>query len=180
MQLHFASPLPFGAPQYPPGSIVSILPAPLESQHHKRPQWLELLRPFIAVKDQHLSEEAVLRIAPAMQELLGVRTNGFGYPRCNIYAASTSNPGAVQGSIEQFVAARQDAGRPVAAVSRLDRGKEGINACTGGSKVDKSSAALPVPLTLDVVYLPLVILLDTRRSTNEVPRALAIHLSASP
>jgi len=78
------------------------------------------------------------------------------------------NPGAVQGSIEQFVAARQDAGRPVAAVSRLDRGKKGINASTGGSKVDKYSA-LPVPLTLAIIYVPLVILLDTRRSTNEVP-----------
>lgn len=34
-------------------------------------QWLELLRPFVAVKNLHLSKEVALRIAPALQELVG-------------------------------------------------------------------------------------------------------------
>ena len=36
-------------------------------------QWLELLRPFVAVKNLHLSKEVTLRIAPALQELIGKR-----------------------------------------------------------------------------------------------------------
>jgi hypothetical protein len=36
--------------------------------------WLELLRPFAAVKNLYLCKELVPRIAPALQELVGGRT----------------------------------------------------------------------------------------------------------
>src|SRR5258708_6710847 len=36
--------------------------------------WLELLRPFAAVKNLYLSEEFAPHIAPALQELVGGRT----------------------------------------------------------------------------------------------------------
>jgi len=38
-------------------------------------QWLELLRPFVAVKNIHLSREVTPRIAPALQDLVGERAN---------------------------------------------------------------------------------------------------------
>ena len=38
-------------------------------------QWLELLRPFTTTKNLYLSEETALRVAPALQELTGGKSN---------------------------------------------------------------------------------------------------------
>jgi hypothetical protein len=41
--------------------------------------WLDLLRPFVTVKNFYISEEFVPRIAPALEELVGEEQQKF-YP----------------------------------------------------------------------------------------------------
>ena len=80
--------------------------------------WLELLRPFVAVKNLYISEEFVPRIAPALEELVGVRTTEVLPALENIFLAGLPPSGPLQERIEKFVAARQLISHPVA-VSRL-------------------------------------------------------------
>jgi hypothetical protein len=86
--------------------------------------WLDLLRPFIAVKNLYLSVEFVPRIAPALQELVGGRTTEVLPTLGNIFLEvswfSSLGPLRVHKGIEKFVAARQLTNRPVT-VSRWDR-----------------------------------------------------------
>ena len=79
--------------------------------------WLELLRPFTAVKNLYLSEEFATRIAPALQELLGHRTTDVLPALQNIFLEGLESLGPAQEGIRQLVAARQVASRPIA-VSR--------------------------------------------------------------
>ena len=79
-------------------------------------QWLEVLRPFTAVKDIYLSQEFAPRIVPALQELGGEVLSSLQ----NIFLEDLHPPRPVQGAIEKFVAARQLANQPVA-VSLWDR-----------------------------------------------------------
>jgi hypothetical protein len=79
--------------------------------------WLELLRPFVAVKNLYISEEFVPRIAPALEELVGVRTTEVLPTLENIFLAGPQPSGPLPEHIEKFVAARQLISHPVA-VSR--------------------------------------------------------------
>jgi hypothetical protein len=81
--------------------------------------WLELLHPFAAVKDLYLSEEFVLRIAPALQELVGGRTAEVLPTLENIFLEGFQPSGPLHEGIEKFVAARRLTSHPVA-VSRWD------------------------------------------------------------
>jgi hypothetical protein len=79
--------------------------------------WLELLRPFAAVKNLYLCEKFMPRIAPALQELVGARTTEVLPTLENIFLKGIQPSGPLQEGIEKFVAARQLTSHPVA-VSR--------------------------------------------------------------
>jgi len=82
--------------------------------------WLELLYPFAAVKDLYLSEECVLRIAPALQELVGGRTAEVLPTLQNIFLEGFQPSRLLHEGVEKFLAARRITSHPVA-VSRWDR-----------------------------------------------------------
>jgi hypothetical protein len=77
-------------------------------------QWLELLRPFTAVKDLYLGEEVQPNVGFALQELVGSRTTEVLPSLQNIFFARSEASGPFQEAIGQFVAARQLSGHPIA------------------------------------------------------------------
>jgi hypothetical protein len=83
----------------------------IESSH-----WLDLLRPYTAVKDLYLSQKLVPHIAPVLQQLVGERVTEV-LPALQALFLDSEEPlpsGPVLEGIEQFVAARQLAGHPIA------------------------------------------------------------------
>ena len=78
--------------------------------------WLELLRPFICVKNLYLSEEFVQPIAPALQELVEGRTIEVLPTLENILLEGLESGFFEEsiGQLTQFVAAREVAGHPIA------------------------------------------------------------------
>ena len=80
--------------------------------------WLELLRPFTAVKNLYLSENITQCIVPALQELVGSRTIEVLPTLENIFLKKLQLSGSVQEGMMRFVDARQVTSHPVA-VSRL-------------------------------------------------------------
>jgi hypothetical protein len=83
-------------------------------------QWFELLLPFTAVKCLYISSEFTPRIAPTLQELVGERVTEVLPALQTLFLEETMPSGPMQEAIEQWVAARQLAGHPVA-VSRWER-----------------------------------------------------------
>jgi hypothetical protein len=75
--------------------------------------WLELLHPFTTVKNLYLSEKFALRIAPALQELVGSRTTKVLPTLQNIFLEGLQPSGPVQEGIVTFVSARQLSGHPI-------------------------------------------------------------------
>ena len=82
--------------------------------------WLELLRPFTAVKSFYLSEEFARRIVPSLQELIGVRTTEVLPAVESIFLEGLQPSGPVQEGIGLFVATRQVIGRHIE-ISRWER-----------------------------------------------------------
>ena len=80
-------------------------------------RWLELLRPFVAVKSLYISQDFVPRIAPAFQELFGERVTEVLPVLQTLFLQGTLPSGHVRQTVEQFVAVRQLAGYSIA-VSR--------------------------------------------------------------
>ena len=76
--------------------------------------WLELLRPFAAVKNIHLSEEYVPRIAPTLKELVGGGTTEVLPSLENIFLEGFQPSGPLHEGIETFVASRRLTSRPIA------------------------------------------------------------------
>ena len=78
--------------------------------------WLDLLHPFSAVKNLHMSQEVARRIAPTLQELVGGRTTEVLPTLQNILLTGFDpiTPVPVPEGIEQFVARRQVANHPIA------------------------------------------------------------------
>jgi hypothetical protein len=76
-------------------------------------QWLELVHPFSTVKNLYLSKEFALRIAPALQELVGGRTTKVLPTLQNIFLEELQLSGPVHEGIGKFVAARQLSGHPI-------------------------------------------------------------------
>ena len=78
-------------------------------------QWLEILRPFTAVKSLTISEEYQPNIASALQELVGGRTTEVLPSLQEIFLeAEVFRPSrAVLKAIGKFVAARQLSGHPI-------------------------------------------------------------------
>ena len=85
--------------------------------------WLELLRPFTGVKDLYLFKQFVLRIAPALQVLVGDRSTEVLHALQNILLEGLQSSGSVQAGIVQFVAARQVTSHPIT-VACWERCKE--------------------------------------------------------
>jgi len=77
-------------------------------------QWLDVLRPFINVKDLQLSEKVVPCVAPALQELTGERVKEVLPALQNLFLDDFKASRSVEEGIRQFVAARQFSGHPVA------------------------------------------------------------------
>ena len=75
--------------------------------------WLELLHPFIAVKNLYLSEKFASCIAPALQELVGGRTTEVLPALQNLFLEGLQPSGPDQEGIVKFVATRQLSGRPI-------------------------------------------------------------------
>ena len=76
--------------------------------------WLELLHPFFSVKNLYLSEKIVLRIGPALLELVGDRTTEVLPTLQNIFLEGLKPSGPDQEGIVKFVAARKHLDHPVA------------------------------------------------------------------
>jgi hypothetical protein len=70
-------------------------------------QWLELLHPFTAVKDLHISSEFAPRIAPALQEFARERATDVLPALQNLHLEEPLPSAHVQETIGQFVSARQ-------------------------------------------------------------------------
>ena len=76
-------------------------------------EWLELLLPFTAVKNLYLSEQFAPRIAPALQELTGGRTEVL--PKLqNLFLEGFQPSEPVDEDIARFISARQLTNRPIA------------------------------------------------------------------
>jgi hypothetical protein len=96
-------------------------------------RWLELLRPFIAVKDLHMPCEITSFIAPALQELVGERVAEVLPSLQTLFLEEQLLSEPDQEAIRQFVAARQLASHRVA-ISCWERdGSE-----DGGEEVEDS------------------------------------------
>jgi hypothetical protein len=81
----------------------------LENNH-----WLELFRPFIAVKNLYLSWEFVPRIAPTLYGLVGERVTEVLPNLQSIFLEDLRKSEFVPEATRQFIAARQLSGHPIA------------------------------------------------------------------
>jgi hypothetical protein len=99
--------------------ISSGFPLPHWQDDIEHSQWLELLHPFTAVKDLHISPTFLPRIVPALQELVGERVTEVLPALRTLFLDEPLASRPVQEIIEQFVAARQLASHPIA-VSRRE------------------------------------------------------------
>ncbi|KAI0270298.1 hypothetical protein BGY98DRAFT_1190018 [Russula aff. rugulosa BPL654] len=83
-------------------------------------EWMELLLPFSAVKNLHLSKQFALRIAPSLQEMTEGGTTEMLPTLQNLYLEGSRPSESVEEGIERFISARQLTDHPVA-VSVWDR-----------------------------------------------------------
>jgi hypothetical protein len=103
-----------------PGVITESLHSDLDWKAGvENDHWLELLRPFTAVKNFYLSEEFQPDIASALQELVQGRTTEVLPSLQNIFLARSESSGPFQEAIGQFVAARRLSGHPIAVLPGL-------------------------------------------------------------
>ena len=79
----------------------------------ENPQWMELFRHFITVKDLVLGESVVLSVASALQELVGERVTEILPALQNIFLEGFQSSSPVPEGIAKFIAARELSGRPV-------------------------------------------------------------------
>ena len=77
-------------------------------------EWLDLLLPFTAVKNLYLSKEFAPRIAPALQELTGVRTTEVLPVLQNVFLEGFRQSEPIQEGIARFISARQLTNHPIA------------------------------------------------------------------
>ena len=77
-------------------------------------QWLELFRPFTAVRTLRIPYKLQSRIVPALQELTGERATEVLPALDSLYLEGYPPSGSDQQAIESFVAARQHSDHPVA------------------------------------------------------------------
>jgi hypothetical protein len=75
--------------------------------------WLELLRPFTAVKNLYLSKGIASCVASALQQLVGDRTTEVLPALEKISLEGVRPPRPRQKGIRKFIAARQLSGHPI-------------------------------------------------------------------
>jgi hypothetical protein len=83
-------------------------------------QWLEIFHPFTAVKNLYLSEVFASSIGSSLQELVGGRIAEVLPALRNLFLEGLQPSARVHEGIEEFVAARELSGHPIA-VSRWER-----------------------------------------------------------
>jgi hypothetical protein len=76
-------------------------------------EWMELLRPFIGVKDLALDKQLVLSVAPALQDLVGEQVTEVLPALQNILLKDSQSSSPVPKGIGEFIATRELSGRPV-------------------------------------------------------------------
>ena len=76
-------------------------------------EWLDLLLPFVAVKNLYISKAFLSRIAPALRELTGGRTTEVLPALENVLLEEFEPSEPVEEGIAQFISARQLTNRPV-------------------------------------------------------------------
>ena len=76
-------------------------------------QWMELLRPFIAVKDLVLEGPVVFSLASALQELVGEGVTELLPALQSIFLGGSLSSGEVPEGIGELIAVRELSGRPV-------------------------------------------------------------------
>ena len=105
---------------FPPAVILAVERLCIESIYCDRlwpddiedSQWIEVFRPFVAVKDLYISSDFTPQIATALQELGEGETEVL--PALEMLFFEEPLPsGPVQEDIEEFVAAREFAGHPI-------------------------------------------------------------------
>jgi hypothetical protein len=90
-----------------------------QQRRSENTRWLELLRPFSAVKNLYLTKEFTLHIVHALQELVGERVMEVLPTLENVFIEEFEPSGPVHEVIKEFVAARQLVGHPII-ISPLD------------------------------------------------------------
>ncbi len=70
-------------------------------------QWLELLQPFVGVKDLYLSWKIVPQIAPALKELVGDRVTKVLPALKNLFLEGLNPSGPVEEALKKFTDARE-------------------------------------------------------------------------
>jgi hypothetical protein len=88
--------------------------------------WLELLHPFIAVKNLYLSEEFAPLIVPALQELVGDRTIEVLPILKNLFLEELRPSGPVHEGIGKFIVARELSGLPITVFLRESSARRSI------------------------------------------------------
>jgi len=83
------------------------------------PQWLELLDPFMSVKDLALSDDLVPLFALAIQELVVENVTEVLPMLQNLHFYRPELSGPAKTAIRQFIDARQRSGRTVAVLNRI-------------------------------------------------------------
>ena len=77
-------------------------------------RWLELLRPFTALRNLYLSKQFAPHFASALREISGDGTTAVLYTLENLYVEGFEPSKSVEEDIERFISARQLTNRPVA------------------------------------------------------------------
>jgi len=95
-------------------------PKPRWQDNVENTSWLEVLRPFAAVKNLYICKTFIPRIAPALQELVGGRMTKVLPTLENILLEGFQPPGPLHEGIEKFVGSRRLTSHPVA-VPRWDK-----------------------------------------------------------
>jgi hypothetical protein len=95
--------------------IVACPPSQYQWDRIENAQWLELLRPFVAVKNLHLSKEVARRIAPALEELVGERATDVFPTLQNVFLEEEApQTGYIyRDMITRFATARRLSGHPI-------------------------------------------------------------------
>jgi hypothetical protein len=89
-------------------------------QDNEGSEWLEILRPFTAVKTLYISRRFVPHIVPALQGVTGERVTEVLPALQTLFLEEPIPSGPVQEAVEQFVAARQLSSHPIV-VSHWER-----------------------------------------------------------
>jgi hypothetical protein len=119
------------ASSFPPVSTLEDLyivedryPPPHWQDDVENTLWLDVLRPFVAVKNLYLSEVSVPHIALALQELVGGRTTEVLPTLEKIFSSVFEPQRPIHKGVERFVAARLLTSHPVAVSSWTQAEKE--------------------------------------------------------